>query len=54
MRPATLTAWTKKYFNYKNIDFVEMRSTDDIFVIYPTAATRATATAKKNSLKNIC
>lgn len=54
MRPATLTAWTKKYFNYKNIDFVEMRSTDDIFVIYPTAATRATATAKKNSLRNIC
>lgn len=54
MRPATLTAWAKKYFNYKNIDFVEMRSTDDIFVIYPTAATRATATAKKNSLRNIC
>ena len=53
MRPATLTAWTKKYFNYKNIDFVEMRSTDDIFVTFPTAATRATANAKKNNLRNI-
>ena len=54
MRPATLTNWTKKYFNYKNIDFVEMRSTDDIFVTFPTAATRAQANAKKNSLRNVC
>lgn len=53
MRPAILTAWTKKYFNYKNIDFVEIRSTDDIFVTFPTAATRATANAKKNNLRNI-
>lgn len=54
MRPATLTNWTKKYFNYKNIDFVEMRSTDDIFVTFPSSSTRAQANAKKNSLRNIC
>lgn len=40
IRPATLTSWTKQYFKYKNIDFIETRSTEDFFILFPSSQTK--------------
>ncbi len=49
----TLTKWTKEFFKYKNIPYVEYRSTKDMFYIYPTPHIKQMADAKKRSVREV-
>lgn len=43
-----MTKYIRYYFESKGIPFVELRSTTDIFVIWPTEATKAKATKERD------